>query len=417
MGGGDDGEMRRRALVLVVEVGLFVTLLGIPDGGLGVLWPSLRATFHRPVGDLGILVLAGTVPYLVASLVSGRAVTRIGFGMLTVAIGVVAVVAFIAWGLAPAWGAVLGAFALLGWSRGSADASVNAHASATEGVRRLGLLHASYGLGATAGPLVVSVVLALGGGWRVAVGVLAAAAAVVTAAAVAARDVPPATADGTFRHSDETQGPDSPNPDAEREFRHRDQTASADVARPPGAGRGGVAGILAVFVLYTAVEASTGAWAFTVLTQSRHLDRGIAGIATATYWGALTAGRVGVAAAGHRVGRGRVIEVGAALALVGVVLFAVGGRVIGPIGLPLAGLGFAPLFPVMVSVIPDRVGVPRSATVIGWAIGVAAVGGPAGTALAGAIANTAGVASIGAVLVVVAVILLMGGVAVFHGTR
>ena len=410
--------MRGRALVLVVEVGLFVTLLGIPDGGLGVLWPSLRATFHRPVGDLGILVLAGTVPYLVASLVSGRAVTRIGFGMLTVAIGAVAVVAFIAWGLAPAWGAVLGAFALLGWSRGSADASVNAHASATEGVRRLGLLHASYGLGATAGPLAVSAVLALGGGWRVAVGVLAAAAAVVTAAAVAARHVPPAPSAGSsFRHGDETPGRDAPDPDAEGEFRHSDQTASGDVARPAGVGRGGVAGILAVFVLYTAAEASTGAWAFTVLTQSRHLDRGLAGIATASYWGALTAGRVGVAAAGHRVGRGRVIEVGAALALVGVVVFAVGGRVIGPVGLPLAGLGFAPLFPVMVSVIPDRVGVPRSATVIGWAIGVAALGGPAGTAVAGAIANSAGVASIGAVLVVVAVMLLMGGVAVFHGTR
>src|ERR1700722_12790984 len=101
--GGDDGPTRRRALVLVGEGGLFVTLLGIPDGGLGVLWPSLRATFHRPIGDLGILVLAGTVPYLVASVLSGRAVARIGFGMLTVTIGLVAVVAFIAWGLAPAW--------------------------------------------------------------------------------------------------------------------------------------------------------------------------------------------------------------------------------------------------------------------------------------------------------------------------
>jgi len=41
------------------------------------------------------------------------------------------------------------------------------------------------------------------------------------------------------------------------------------------------------------------------------------------------------------------------------------------VGLPIAGLGFAPLFPVMISIIPDRVGIPRSATVIGWAIGVA----------------------------------------------
>jgi len=384
----------RRRLVLVVEVGLFVSLLGIPDGALGVLWPSLRAAFHRPIGDLGTLVLAGTVPYLVASVLSGRAVRRIGFGMLTVAIGVVATVALIIWGLAPGWGVVLGAFAVLGWSRGSADASINAQASANEGVRRLGVLHASYGLGATAGPLVAAAVLAAGGGWQAVVGVLAVGAALVTATAVAARR--------DWR----------PTPGAA-------PTTEAPAAAAAGvsAGARAVAGILTVFALYTAVEAATGAWAFTVLTQSRHLDRGIAGFATATYWGALTAGRIGVAAFGHRVGRIRVLRVGAALALVGVTVFALGGRVIGPIGLPVAGLGFAPLFPVMVSIIPERVGLTRSATVIGWAIGVAAVGGPAGIALAGAVADRAGVTSIGAVLVGMAAILLAGEAVVFQVTR
>jgi fucose permease len=175
-----------------------------------------------------------------------------------------------------------------------------------------------------------------------------------------------------------------------------------------------VAAVLVVFTLYTAAEASTGAWAFTVLTQSRHVDRGVAGVAVAAYWGALTAGRFGVAAIGHRVGRGRAICGGAALALVGVVVFAVGGR-LGALGLPLAGLGFAPMFPVMVSLIPDRVGVARSATVIGWAIGLAAVGGPVGTALAGAVADGAGVAAIGLVLAGLSALVLVAGVIAFQG--
>jgi len=386
--------------VVVVEIGLVVGLLGIPDGGLGVLWPSLRHTFHRPVGDLGILVLAGTVPYLLASVFSGRSVRRTGIGMLTVAIGVVATAALVGWAVAPAWGVVLGAFAVLGWSRGSTDAALNAHVSATEGVRRLGLLHASYGVGATAGPLLVSVVLAAGGGWRAVVGLIAGGAALVTVGAVAARRGWGAAAGGSGAGAAGSGVAGS--------------GVAAGGSGQGAGGRGGVAAVLVVFTLYTAAEASTGAWAFTVLTQSRHVDRGIAGVAVAAYWGALTAGRFGVAAIGHRVGRGRAICGGAALALVGVVVFAVGGR-LGALGLPLAGLGFAPMFPVMVSLIPDRVGVARSATVIGWAIGLAAVGGPVGTALAGAVADGAGVAAIGLVLVGLSALVLVAGVIAFQG--
>jgi fucose permease len=384
----------RRALVVVVEVGLFVGLLGIPDGGLGVMWPSLRHAFHRPVGDLGILVLAGTVPYLLASAHAARAVRRLGFGTLTVAIGAVGTAAFVGCALAPVWGVVVGAFAVLGWSRGSTDAALNAHVSATEGVRRLGLLHASYGVGATAGPLLVSFVLGLGGGWQASVVTFAVIASCVTLAAVAAREgwavTPAAAPRGT--------GSCTPN------------TAAT--------GRGGVrdvAALLGVFAVYTGTEAATGAWAFTVLTQSRHLERGVAAVAVAGYWGALTVGRFGLAAVGHRVGRGRAVWGGSALALVGVVLFAVGGRVVGAASLPLAGLGFAPMFPVMVSLIPDRVGPERSATLIGWAVGVAAVGGPAGTALAGVVADRAGVATIAAVLVVLSALLLCGAVVTFRG--
>ena len=396
----------RRSLVVVVEVGLFVGLLGIPDGGLGVLWPSLRHAFHRPVGDLGVLVLAGTVPYLVASALAGRAVRRTGFGRLTVVIGVVATAALVGWALAPVWAIVVAAFAVLGWSRGNTDAALNAHVSATEGVRRLGLLHASYGLGATAGPLLVSLVLAIGGDWQAAVAALAVIAALVTGAAVAARaQWSAAPIDGRAGERSEEVGDGGQG----------DGGPARGVPVSGGGAARGVVGVLAVFTVYTAAEASTGAWAFTVLTQSRHLDRGVAGVAVATYWGALTAGRLGVAAVGHRVGRGHAVVGGSALALAGVVLFALGGRVAGPVGLPLAGLGFAPIFPVMVSLIPDRVGMARSATVIGWAIGVAAVGGPVGTALAGAVADSAGVSAIPAVLVALAAVLLTGGVVTFRG--
>jgi hypothetical protein len=35
-------------------------VLGLPDGILGTAWPSMRATFGAPVGDLGLILLLGT---------------------------------------------------------------------------------------------------------------------------------------------------------------------------------------------------------------------------------------------------------------------------------------------------------------------------------------------------------------------
>lgn len=385
---------------MVVQLGLFVGLLGLPDGGLGVIWPSLRHTFHRPVGDLGILVLAGTVPYLGASALAARGVRRTGFGPFTVLISAIAVLSFLSWATAPIWVVAVVAFAALGWSRGATDAAVNAYVSETEGVRRLGLLHAGYGVGATGGPLLVSVVVVLGGGWRVVVAILGAIAAGVTIAAIAARNG--------------WDGPGEPASDA---------TAIQADGVPPrvrangqhAGGRGGVLATLGAFAVYTAAEAAAGAWAFTVLTESRHLARGLAAAAVATYWAALTGGRILVAAVGHRFGRGPVVWGGAALALAGVCLFAFGGRVAGAFGLLFAGLGFGPIFPVMVSLIPDRVEASRSSAVIGWAIGVAALGGPAGTAAAGMFAGYGGLAAVGGVLVTLSTTLLVAVVVMFEG--
>ncbi len=124
---------RRRALVPALEIGLFVALLGLPDGGLGVVWPSMRAAFGRPIGDLGQVAAALTVPYVAAGLLAGRTVGRVGYGWLAFAVGAVGTVALAAWAAAGAWPFVLLGAAALGWARGSTDSALNAYASEHEG--------------------------------------------------------------------------------------------------------------------------------------------------------------------------------------------------------------------------------------------------------------------------------------------
>ena len=47
-----------------------------------------------------------------------------------------------------------------------------------------------------------------------------------------------------------------------------------------------------LFLVYTGTEVTAGQWLFSLLTESRGFAAGTAGAAVATYWGALTVGRV-----------------------------------------------------------------------------------------------------------------------------
>ena len=45
--------------------------LGLPDGVLGVAWPSIRDELELPLDALGALLIAATVGYVVSSFSSG----------------------------------------------------------------------------------------------------------------------------------------------------------------------------------------------------------------------------------------------------------------------------------------------------------------------------------------------------------
>ena len=57
---------RAAAAVVGLQIALFV-VLGLPDGALGVAWPSMRGGFGRPLGDLGVVLALNTTGYLAGS--------------------------------------------------------------------------------------------------------------------------------------------------------------------------------------------------------------------------------------------------------------------------------------------------------------------------------------------------------------
>jgi hypothetical protein len=138
--------------------------VALPGSTLGLLWPSMRLSFGAPVGALGILLVPGIAASVLASALTGR--LRPGTGTLAAAGTLLTAVALAAETLAPwLWVMAIGTV-LFGLGFGVLDASLNAHAARHFGARDINWMHASYGLGATIGPVLVTALLSAGRGWR-----------------------------------------------------------------------------------------------------------------------------------------------------------------------------------------------------------------------------------------------------------
>jgi MFS family permease len=154
--------------------------VALPGSTLGLLWPSMRLSLGQSVGTLGILLVSGTIASVIASALAGR--LRVALGPLVVATLLTAL-ALAAEALAPSMWLMTVGFVLFGLGFGATDTALNAHAARHFGARNINWMHASYGLGATLGPLLVTALLSAGQTWRQAYGVMALALAGLLAVA------------------------------------------------------------------------------------------------------------------------------------------------------------------------------------------------------------------------------------------
>ena len=146
------GEQRRSAPGAVsrssdlLSLGSFV-VLGLPDGMLGTAWPSMRATFGAPVGDLGLILLLATAGSVLVTAFVGPLIRRLGVPTLLAVAGAVAALGYAGFAVAPGLWLVLGVAVLLGVSAGMMDAGLNTAVALTGQERLLNLLHGAYGVG------------------------------------------------------------------------------------------------------------------------------------------------------------------------------------------------------------------------------------------------------------------------------
>lgn len=67
-----------RFSLLLLAYLAFVSL-GLPDGLIGVGWPSIRSDFAVPTEAVGLLLAASTTGYLTSSIAAGFSIARLGW--------------------------------------------------------------------------------------------------------------------------------------------------------------------------------------------------------------------------------------------------------------------------------------------------------------------------------------------------
>jgi fucose permease len=376
--------VRHHAVLLAIAYLGFISL-GLPDPVAGVAWPSVRETFGLEQESFGLVFLGLGCGYCLSGFFAGKLMHWLGLGNLLWGSSALVALAMLTSGLAPAWPVFVAAAALWGLGSGGIDAGLNAYVPRHFSVRHVNWLHACYSLGATLGPLLMTAMLVQGGRWRSGYVVVGGLLLAMTVQFFITRRW----------WTDDTT-------DAQGE------TGTPRLGLRDALSRRLVWMHTALFFLYVGVEFTVGQWSFTVLTETRSMEPELAGSLAAAYYGSIGVGRVLAGIAAHRFSLDGMLRFSMLMAVAGTALFALASSAaLCGLGLIVAGLGLAPVFPCLMARTPQRLGNELAAHAAGFQVSAGTVGAAVVPGLAGLLTNRWGLGVVGQIALGVAILLLV----------
>lgn len=380
----ESGHRQSSRRLRIVLAWLSFVFLGIPGGAIGVAWPAIRDTWSLPTAWLGILLLAFTGGYLCGAFVSGRVITRLGLGNALLLSSGIIVLGLACFGLSPTWGLLILTSYLLGTGQGVLDAGINLHFANHFSARMMNWLHAFFSIGAAMGPFTVQLVGTTGEGWRLLWLSLALGQALLTAGFAISR--------GKWLHTTETTAS------------RREETPStlATLRRPL------VLLGMALFFVFVGIESTAGSWSFVLFSETRGIDDRMSATWAGFYWVAFALGRIAYGFVADRFVSEKAVRVLFLAILLGAVMFSLRDYVeISVAGLLLIGMAQAPIFPLLITATPGRLGIGHATNAVGFQISAAGLGIACLPALVGYGATLASLEILGPFLAVSALLCLV----------
>jgi fucose permease len=324
--------------------------IGIAEGGLGVLLPSIITTYGLTPASVTALFLSQISGYVVAALTSSLLSHRIGLARMILLAAVSVTSALCIYASTAQWVVMVLTGTLLGLGIGLIDAGINTFmAQDQRNANLMGLLHAFYGIGALSGPAIATFLLSQGVNWQSAYWIFA---GVVSPLVIGMIWI-------SFRDQSLMNSSTDSHQSAQANLRLalKNPTVLA-------------AGLL--LLIYVGTEASLGNWAYTVQTVGRGTPIAVAGYSVTAYWLGLTIGRLTMGQWMRHLGAIRLIDGSLALLTAGLLIWWLFPNQLW--SLPLTGFALAAIFPTTIWLMPRRVPAAIVPAAIGFLTSVGSIG-------------------------------------------
>ena len=382
------GSVNARPAGLILLIFVAFIALGMPDGLLGVGWPSIRASFNVPIDALGALLFVSMIGYLTTSFLSGELTRRWGVGRLLIVSCALTGAGLIGYTLVPQWSMMVALGLAAGMGAGGIDSSLNAYVARHYSAGLMQWLHASYGVGVTAGPLIMTAALTNFQNWRL--GYLLVGAVQLVLAVTFWITLP------IWQQNNSTPAEMPAEPQKEVNLgqtlkRHRVWLS------------------MLLFFFYVGSEVTMGTWVYSLLTEGRGVNPQLAGYFAGSYWFTFTVGRILAGLVTRKINIQSLVKICIIAAiLAGVILGLNISAWVNLAAVAVIGFAFAPIFPGLISGTPGRVGQQHSNNTIGMQTAAGSLGGTALTSLVGVLARSYGLEVVPAAMVAFLACLLVG---------
>lgn len=374
-------------LLLAIIYFAFISL-GLPDALLGGAWPTMYQQFDVPVSFAGIISIISSIGTIVSSLISDRMTFKFGTGKVTAMSVAMTAIALFGFSLSNSFIELCLWAIPYGLGAGGVDASLNNYVALHYTSRHMSWLHCMWGVGASAGPYILSFVLMQGGVWNDGYGTIACIQVALTAILICSLPLWKKRM-GTV----DENGMEQPTK----------ALSLKEVLAISGAKE-----IMIAFFCYCALEQTAGLWASSYLVLFKGTEPQTAAAYASMFYIGITIGRFFSGFLTMKLNDSQMIRLGQKIVLVGILIVLLPfSEVLSVIGFIFIGLGCAPIYPCIIHSTPTIFGEDKSQAIIGVQMASAYMGSLLMPSLFGMIANHINVALLPVYLLAILVIMVI----------
>jgi fucose permease len=344
-----EGENMTILLLIIIYIA-FISL-GLPDSMLGAAWPTIRANLFLPIAGAGLISMIISGGTIASSLFSGKLIKKLGTGKLTLISVFMTAMALLGFSFSKNYLWLCMMAIPLGLGAGSVDAALNNFVALHFSARHMSWLHCFWGIGATAGPIIMAAAISQEGSWQK--GYLS--VAVVQACLVIILLVSLPLWKSFYNNVQEDVIIKDKN-------QHLFQLP-------------GIRTALIGFFCYCALESTAGLWGASYLVQTKGVAADVAAGWISIYYLGITIGRLINGFITAKFSNPALIRGGQFIIGIGAILLMIFNQTyINLLGLILIGIGCAPIYPSMLHETPVRFGKNNSGKLMGVQMAFAYIG-------------------------------------------